>query len=438
MLILQASKFYPFLQAGNIKEPLDYHYPYGGTEAMMLSIEKILELHGHKSVFFSMKHPENLYCKDSDYFMPYVNLNNSPGIINKLKAAGRLLYSFEARRRISRLLEDYSIDIAHLHSICHHISPSILHELKTRKIPMVMTFHSYKVVCASYHLEIKGRPCEACSGGRFYMIVKNKCVKNSLFKSALCASEMYLHHNILDIYGNIDIFIAPSLFLKNKILEMGFKKDIVYLPNFIDVKKFEELDIEREEGKADKKKCIVYFGRLAPVKGLWTMLDAVKMMANDKNKNNVEVKIIGEGPIGEELRKKVKSEGLDRVHFLGYMKGNDLYREIIKSSAVVLPSECYENSPISVLEAFALGIPVIGSRIGGIPEFVKDNETGLTFDPGSQQDLYSKMKILLDNPEKAAEMGRKARAFVEKELTAEKYYEKLMEIYKQAISMNGR
>lgn len=408
----------------NILHINNFHYMRGGSEAVYFETAELLESHGHKSIFFSTRHPKTLPCKTGEYFVSYIDLNAKQSFVNQLKIAGRILYNFEARKRLSMLLDKYPVDIAHLHNIYHNISPSILRELKSRKIPVVMTLHDYKMVCAAYTLLFHGKPCEACSGRKFFMAVKNRCVKNSLIKSILSTIEMYLHHKVFDIYDKVDIFVSPSLFLKNKLLEMGFKKEIIHLPNFIDIHEF--TGIKKTSG--NKGKSIVYFGRLSYEKGLWTLIETAKRMLN----KDVNIKIIGDGSIMKELQNKVNTEHINNVKFLGYIKGKGLFREIAYSIATIIPSEWYENNPVSVIESFALGIPVIGANIGGIPELVKDNETGLVFKPEDATDLCEKVKYMIDNPDKALRMGQNARRFVEQELNAERYYQKLMEIYSQA------
>jgi glycosyltransferase involved in cell wall biosynthesis len=366
--------------------------------------------------------------------MPYVELSKDDiGIKSKLMTAGRILYSFEAKKRLSKLLDKYPVDIAHLHNIYHHISPSILYVLKKRKIPVVMTLHDYKMVCASYHLQAHGKPCEACSGGRYFMATKNMCVKESFAKSTLNALEMYLHHKIFNIYDNVDVFISPSRFLKDKLLEMGFKKEIQYLPNYIDIEKFRIFGEDGEDGKVEKENSIVYFGRLSQEKGLFTLIDAVKIL-KAKNMNAIKVKIIGSGPIKDLLESRVRSAGLTNIQFLGYKTGEELKDEIRKSMFVVLPSDCYENNPLTVLETFALGKPVIGSRIGGIPEIIENNVTGLTFEVGNAEDMCLKIEYLISHKDKRIEMGKNAIKFVEQELSIDNYYKRLMEIYQQALN----
>lgn len=405
----------------------------GGSELVYFGTADILEKHGHRSVFFSMHHPENLPCETSKYFMPYVDFNGCDTVISQLKVAGRILYSLKAKRFLSKLLDRNSVDIAHLHNIHHQISASILHELKKRRIPVVMTLHDYKMVCASYNMLVHERPCEVCARGKFFKAIKHRCVKDSYIKSILATIEMYLHHKILNIYDNVDIFISPSLFLKNKLEEMGFKKEIIHLPNFIDIQKFEKFKMEVKNKKGEEENSIVYFGRLAPGKGLLTLIEVAKLLSHESADEGIEIKIIGEGLLRQRLQEKVKTEKINNVRFLGYLKGNYLYQEIKKSLAVVLPSEWYENNPMSIIEAFALCKPVIGARTAGIPELVRDNETGLTFEPENQADLRSKIEYLKNNPDKAEAMGRNAGVFVEQELNAEKHYQKLMEIYRRTI-----
>jgi len=231
--------------------------------------------------------------------------------------------------------------------------------------------------------------------------------------------EMYLHHRIFDIYSKIDVFISPSKFLKSKVLEMGFNGNIVVLPNFVFLEEYvPEFNF--------KENSLCYVGRLSKEKGLFTLIKAFKGL-------NVTLKIIGTGPIEEDLKIKVKSFGLNNVKFLGYKLGEDLKNEIRNSMGVILPSEWYENNPRTVLEAFALGKPIIGARIGGIPELVRDGETGYTFEPGNADDLGDKILLFLKNFEKIADMGKNARKFVEENFNPEKHYQELIRIYQMAI-----
>ncbi len=398
-----------------------FFYLKGGSEYVFFEQAELLKRKGHKIIFFSMKHPENFPSEYEKYFINQVDYEKG-GMKNKLSASFKLLYSFEAKRKIEELIRNEKPDIAHLHNIHHQISPSILHTLKKYNIPTVLTLHDYKMVCASYSMLADNEICQACRNGRYYNCFLKKCVKNSRIKSLLNTIEMYLHHKILHIYDLVDVFISPSRFLKDKLREMGFKREIVYLPNFVNVDEF-------EPQYEPKEKTIIYFGRLSREKGLFTLIEGVKDL-------DVKLKIMGEGPVRESLELGVRSrelgvrsEGVGDVEFLGYKAGKDLKDEIRKSMFVVVPSEWYENNPRSIIEAFALGKTVLGSNIGGIPELIKDKERGLLFEPQNKEDLREKMQYLLQNPQKIIEMGRNARKFVEVELNEEKFYKRLMEIY---------
>lgn len=396
-----------------------FFYLKGGSEKVFFSEADLLKRNGHQITFFSMFDQRNLPCPQSKYFISQINYQMPINIKLEILQCLKMLYSFEAKEKLKELLNDYQIDIVHLHNIYHQISPSILDVFTRHGIPIVMTLHDYKLVCPSYSMLVDGKPCEMCSNGKYYQCFINKCTKNSYSKSLLNTVEMYLHHKILHIYDLVDIFISPSKFLKEKVKAMGFRKEIVHLPNFINTKDYSPKFNFNE-------KIICYFGRLSKEKGLFTLIEAIKGI-------DTKLKIIGDGPLKKNLEEKIRRENLENVSFLGYKSGEELKKEVRNSIAVVLPSEWYENYPRSVMEAFALGKPVIGARIGGIPELVKEEKTGLTFEPGNPKDLRKKIKFLINNPDKVIEMGKNARKFAEKELNPERHYKQLMEIYRKAV-----
>lgn len=415
-----------------------FHHVLGGAEEAYFRTAEILEKKGNQSIFFSMRHPNNLPCETSEYFMPFIDVTSRFNVINYTIAACRNLYSFKARRLVSRLLDRYSVDLVHIHDMHRQMSPSILLEFQRRRIPTVMTIYNYKMICPSFLMMANNKPCEACDGREYVNAMKIKCVKGSFPRSALIFLEAYFHHKILDIYKNIDIFISPSVFVKRKHEEMGFKKEIIHLPYPLDIYDFQKSLSHVKTNNMGEKNTFIYFGRFEPEKGLFTLVDALGILSRAQSGKQIKVKIIGEGSIEEELMARVKREGLTGVTFSGFLKGENLYREVMECMAVVLPSEWYEIYGIVVMETFALGKPVIGARMGGIPEMVKDHETGLTFESGNSADLSEKIKYLLENPHKAAEMGRNARKFAEKAFDIENYYAKLMEIYRKVISQKSR
>jgi glycosyltransferase involved in cell wall biosynthesis len=394
-------------------------YPKGGDAISTLTTGRILEAQGHEAVFWGMDHPDNPPYTHEDLFVSNVDYEGMGGLSFKIRTAMNILYSFEAKKKIAALLERVHPDIVHLNNFAHQISPSILDEIKKHDIPTVMTMRDYKMICPTYSMLCKGEICERCKGGLFYHCGINRCTKGSFFKSMVNVAEMYLHSRILRIYDKIDLYISPSRFLKDKVEEMGLTGEVTYLPNCVDVAGFEP-DHEWLE------KSIVYVGRISHEKGVKTLIDAVKRISG------LRLKIIGDGPLKGYLEEKIRNENIGNVDFLGYRTGKDLHDEIRNSMFLVIPSEWYENNPRTVIEAFALGKPVVGARIGGIPELVWDWETGLTYTSGDVDDLHEKITLTLANKDRISEMGKNARILVEQELNAEVYYRNLMQIYEQA------
>ena len=370
-------------------------------------------------IFFSMRDDRNLPSSESECFVDNIDYNQPGSLMGDVSRSARIIYSFEARKKLTGLINRERPRIAHLHNIHHQLSPSIIHALKKQGIPIVMTLHDYKMVCPAYTLIRDGMVCERCRGRRFYNCFLGSCTKASRAKSLVNVIEMYLHHSIMRIYNQVDLFIAPSRFLEGKMKEMGFTGNIKYLPYPIDASKYVPV-----YGSDDNTLC--YFGRLSQEKGLFTLLEAMKGI-------DATLKIIGDGPIRPDIEAMIEREGLDNIKIIGYRSGPALKQEISNSMAVIVPSEWYDNYPNVIMESFALGKPVIGAGIGGIPEMVRDNETGLTFKSGDADDLRSKIQVLLRDHDLVAELGTRARNFVEVNLNPEKHYNGLMEIYQQAM-----
>jgi len=392
----------------------------GGSEQYMLEVSRLLEERRHVVIPFAIHHPSNRESLWNKYFVSSVDFNARTNAASAIKTAGRILYSVEARKKLSAIIKDAKPDVAHIHNFYHQLSPSIFLELKKQGIPAVVTMHDYKLVCPAYLLRRGDQICEDCAGGRFWRASQHRCLKESLTKSLLATCESYLHHRLLNSYASVSMFIAPSRFLLEKLRAMGFERPMVNLPYFSRLE-----DVSSPDPPCDGS--IIYFGRLSTEKGLVTLIDAVKDIP-------VTLKLIGTGPLELDLKEKCRQEGIKNVVFRGYQKKEELTAEVRSGLFCILPSEWYENLPMSILEAFALGKPVIGARIGGIPELVKDNVTGLTFEPRNVSDLRKKISFLLSNPDLTNHMGRQARKLVEEEFSAEIHYQRLLSVYQQAIA----
>ena len=288
-----------------------------------------------------------------------------------------------------------------------------------------MTLHDYKLMCPSYLFINKGKVCEACKGNRYYMAILKRCHKSSYAASAIVALESYFCMRLLKYRKNIKTFLSPSRFLKNKMIEYGWpESQIQYLPNFISTS---DLVSQSLSGK-----YFLCLGRLSVEKGIATLINAYRRI-QDKD---VGLLIAGEGPLRSELERIAGQDS--SIKFTGFLSGVQLLGITRNALAVVVPSLCYENAPISVLEAMAYGKPVIGARIGGIPEMIYDGINGFLFKPGDETDLRNVLsKTISLSDEQLEHMGRMGREKTAGEYSPEKHYQQLMSVYLSSMSREG-
>jgi glycosyltransferase involved in cell wall biosynthesis len=398
----------------------------GGPERYILELSDMLEKHGNQVVYFAMQHPKNIKTEYSKYFVSQVFLSNHRKVNwkEKMKTSLKIIYSIEAQKKIERLISEQKPDLAHLHNIYHQISPSILPILQKKGIPVVMSLHDYKLVCPNYSLMTQGEVCEKCNSSKYYQAVLHKCVKDSFSASLLNCMEMYVHKFLKLYEKNVDLFIAPSLFMQEKLSEFGLDKSkIFYLPPWVK-------EIESSPSY-NYSYFFLYFGKISKEKGVETLIRAMEKIKKG------QLLIAGEGEEKDRLQNYTNQNRIDNVKFLGFMERSQLNELIRACRFVVLPSEWYENSPSALYESFALGKPVIGSRIGGIPELIQDGVNGLLFEPKNTEELKEKITYLYHRPLLAQKMGMAARKFVEEKYSAEEYYNKLLSVYQNLIQKRG-
>jgi len=395
----------------------NYYYKRGGAEAVFLEQNRMFNNIGWKVVPFSMHHPENLRTEWSRYFVNEIEYGSEYSLLGKIVRAPKIIYSLESRSKIKKILNDYPIDICHIHNIYHHISPSVLSLIKEHNIPVIMTLHDLKIACPAYNMLAIDGICERCKGGRVYNVLLHRCIKGSIALSTIVMLEALLHRMLHTYEKYVDKFVVPSKFYINKLIEWGWDSNrFIHIPNFVHVNHYQP---EYNPGHS-----FLYFGRLSREKGLITLIKA-------STKANVQLSIVGTGPDEDEIR-QLAQETSANVQFLGYLKGEALQNAVRSARAVVLPSEWYENAPMSIIESYALGKPVIGGNIGGIPELIHQDETGYIFTSGSVEDLAKILnKVSTIASGKLARMGRNGRTLVEAEYSEEKYCERMLKVYKQ-------
>ncbi len=397
-----------------------FFYLRGGSERYFFDLGRLLESRGHEVIPFSMRSDRNVPSTFEEYFVSEIDFRSQPGWLGRIRASVRVLYCLEARRRVRDLIARMNPQVGHLHNFAHQLSPSILGPMKDAGMHIVQTLHDYKLVCPTYRFYARDGICERCRGGRYLEAVRMRCNSGSWSASFVNALEMTLHHRVLRLYRHIDTFVAPSKFMRDKVVEFGIAPEkVTHLPYYLDLARFPESPAAGE--------YFVFAGRLSEEKGLLTLMRAMKDV------RQLPLLVVGEGPMEPILKREADRMAPGTVKFLGHLDGGELRDTVARSRCVVVPSEWYENSPLAIYEAFALGRPVVASRIGGIPELVVHEHTGLLFEPGNAEDLAGSLARLADDAQMARSLGREARKRVEAVCDPEYHLAELGKIYGEAI-----
>ncbi len=390
-----------------------YHYRRGGSDVVYLEHDALFQELGWDTAVMSMHHPRNLPSPWSRYFVDELEFGQATGLVDKLVKASKVVYSFEAQKKLGLLLAQFRPDVAHLHCIYHHLSPSVLPVLSKAGIPVVLTAHDLKLGCPAYKMLNHTGICERCRTGSVLNVVRFRCVRESLAASAVVAVESGLQRK-LDLYRrHIGRVIAPSRFYRDKLIEWNWSPEqIVHVPNYIDASRFEPA-----HSRGD---YFLFAGRLAPEKGVRTLVKAALAAG-------VQLRVAGTGPLEAELR---AMPGAERVEWLGFCSGDALWQQVRGARALVLPSEWYENAPMSILEAYACGTPVIGADIGGIPEMI-DPACGWTFRSGDVDELAARLAEAASAPDaQLREKGLQGRERVVREFNRQSYVDGVLSVYR--------
>lgn len=418
-----------------------FHYRKGGAETYYLTVGSELERIGHEVAYFSMKHPNNLPCKWDRYFVTQREYNDVKNPLSAARDGIALIYSPEAKRNFQALCEEFRPDVVHLNNVHRQITLSILDApyLKEHHVPVFYTAHDYVTICPGYlMLDGEGRVCDAClEDGKYRHCIENRCVKGSRAKSALAALEASFnrsHHS----NERIDRVIAPSRFMRSKLIEGGWPEGkVLALQNFAD-----DAILARASGVAGdvtdrESPYLLFFGRLSAEKGVDVLLRAFDAAAPSLPRD-MRLIVVGDGPDAAEFRELAASlDSASRIEFAGYQTGDALQTYVERASLAIASSRCRENMPYSIVEAFAAGTPVVGTRIGGIPELVADGVTGFACEPGDVATMADAMvrgaEAFLDAPV-YVRMQESCRAYVRENCSRDKFMDQLVELYEEAVN----
>ena len=399
-----------------------YDYPFSGTEAYLFDLIRRMDTGGQETALFSMDHGRTPAFEGRSYRIPHVGFKDpNAGLLKKAKMAAHALYSPSARRAMRSCLADFSPDLAHVRGIYHHLSPSILWELKRQGVPVLYHLNDFKILCPTYNFVADARPCELCSHGAFYHAATKGCYSGPRSSAMVLAAEAYLHKWLRTYERCVDLFLAPSEFVRSKLIGAGFcEQSIEVLPHFQSLPGDEELIAE--EG------YLLYFGRLSPEKGVYDLLRAMVRLPH------TPLVIAGDGPERSRLESMARELNLTNVLFAGMVHGEKLQKLIAGCSFSVFPSHAYETLGKSILESYAWGRPVIASDLGSRRELVEHGVTGLLYSDGDREQLAHSIGFLFDRPDLIEKMGAAARNRIKADYGPDRHLEKLLGLYERLIS----
>lgn len=404
------------------------YFVSGGPERYMFGLKELLESKGHEFIPFSVAYERNRETAYKPYFVPppgdpakiyFKDLKLSS--FQKLKFGFNAIYSFEAKKKLAQLIRDTQPDIMQTLQIHTFLSYSIIDAAKKFDLPVISRMSNYQLMCPSELFLRDNQVCEDCRQS-LWNGIRHQCIQNSTLASAIRVASLQLHR-LKKTFDKIDRFIVPSRFLRQKMIEYGFRGEkIEHIPSFVNTTEFKPV--------YEHQNYIAYSGRLAAEKGIQDLIDGFA-----KLKTSVELYLIGDlaNPEAERLQKYVTANGWKRIRFLGYQKLPALKRLVQNAMFTVCPSRWYENTPMSIYESFAMGKPVIGANLGSIPEQIIPGKTGLLFEPGNPEEVAEKLNYLITHAEKLPEMGRHARQIVEEQHSPPAHFSKLEQVYREVL-----
>ena len=392
-----------------------YLYYKGGAETYALKVGKYLEEQGNELQYFGMYSSKNIVKNDLNLYTQEMDFHTKK--LSRILYPFKIIYSFEAKRKIKNIIKSFKPDVIHLNNINFQLTPSIIEIAKKLEIPVVQTVHDYQMICPNHLLfnPNTNQICEKCINSNKKHCIKNKCIHNNKIKSIIGYIENYIYTKILKTYSKVDKYICPSEFLESKLIEANpiYKGKTIAIHNYIEL---------NEITNYEKEDYVLFFGRLSEEKGFKMFLEICKEL------ENIKFKVAGTGPL-ESICKDIPN-----VEYVGFKTGKDLEEIIAKAKFSVYPSIWYENCPLSILESESLGTPVITANYGGMKELVEDGKTGILVDRMEKNDLKKSISNLYNEDSKVKEMSQNCIDARNSMISMEEYCRNLIGIYKEVVN----
>jgi len=378
---------------------------HGGEDEVVAAESAILERNGHKVVRYSRNNDE------------ISSLSRS----QQLLLVRDFIHSEKSKRELYALLQTEKPDVVHIHNTFIMISPSVYEACRDAAIPVVQTLHNYRLICPGWSLSRDGRVCEECIDDGLWHSVWHSCYRDSRLMTAAVALMLQVHRTKGTWKRSVHSYVALTNFAREKFIQGGLPSSAIHVkPNFL----------ESDPGERSASgRTFLFVGRLSTEKGVHTLLDAWQELSR-----SVPLMIIGDGPLRRSLETAVRVKGLSNITFTGWLSKPDVYAAVKNATALIIPSVCYEGFPMTLVEAFACGTPVIGSNLGSVQEIVIDGRNGLHFAAGDADDLAGKVEWAWARPAVLKAMGRACRQDFVQLYSAETNYKRLLQIYEETVS----
>jgi len=377
----------------------------GGEDEVVAAESAILERNGHRVVRYSRNNDE------------ISSLSRS----QQLLLVRDFIHSEKSKRELFALLQTEKPDVVHIHNTFIMISPSVYEACRDAGIPVVQTLHNYRLICPGWSLSRDGHVCEECIDDGLWQSVRHGCYRDSRLMTAAVALMLQVHRTKGTWKRSVHSYVALTNFAREKFIQGGLPPSAIHVkPNFLESDPGERI----ASGRA-----FLFVGRLSAEKGVHTLLDAWQQLSH-----SIPLVIVGDGPLRRPLETAVRVKGLSNITFTGWLSKPDVYATIKNAAALIIPSVCYEGFPMTLVEAFACGTPVIGSSLGGIQEIVTNGRNGLHFAAGDANDLADKVEWAWARPAVLETMGHASRQDFEQLYSAETNYKRLLQIYEKTAS----
>jgi glycosyltransferase involved in cell wall biosynthesis len=403
------------------------HYRRGGADVVYLNTGDLMESRGHDVAYFSTKSQYNYPSPYSEFFVRDIDALKL-NFIEQLLFMPRKLYSWEANRKLKKVIDHFEPDLAHIHLYKGGLTAAILPVLRRKNIPTVITLHDYSLLCPrNIMIDGNGNICERCLTMTRLNCIYHRCNRKNLYYSIVNYLEFVLNNDILKPNNYFDRIICVSKFNYQKHSSHPLFRDrFLHLYNFYPL-------LSQSNPNTEKGSYFLFYGRLAPEKGVMTLINTWKRLGKE-----VHLKIIGEGVMSAMIKDEIKNNNLTNIEFLGFRKGEELFSYIRDASFVLVPSEWYENNPLTIVEAYSSGKPVIGSNIGGIPELIIEEKTGYLFSMGDSIELETKINKAMQLTESEyLEMSETAYRFACDKFSEKTHYRDLLNIYREVINVEN-